>query len=99
MLLVVEPGRDRETGNRRPARKLSITMNGRHGFVAIAFAALVAGTANAQPLAGKIWFGPEMPLPVGAASPYMGSIDYRALFTTPDAWAKAARSVRVFVLH
>jgi hypothetical protein len=74
-------------------------MSIRHGFVAIALAALVAGTTNAQPLASRIWFGPEMPLPVGAASPYMGSIDYRELFTKPDAWATAARSARVFVLH
>jgi hypothetical protein len=30
-----------------------------------------------------------MPLPVGASSPHE-SVDYRALFATPDAWAATA---------
>jgi len=67
-------------------------------LVALTFAALV-GNAIAQPAAPEVWFGPEMPLPVGASSPYMGSVDYRALFTAPDAWAATAKTLRVFVLH
>jgi len=72
-------------------------VKGWHYLVAFALAALVAGAAEAQ--RPTIWFGPEMPLPVGAASPYMGSVDYLALFAAPEGWSTAARSTRVLVLH
>jgi hypothetical protein len=61
--------------------------------------AVGAGSAMAQVRTPAVWFGPEMPLPVGAPAPYMGSVDYLRLFSAPDEWSRAARTIRVFILH
>jgi hypothetical protein len=64
----------------------------------IAALALFVGTI-ADARTPDIWFGPEMPLPVGAPAPYMGSVDYVRLFSAPGEWSQAARTIRVFILH
>src|SRR4030095_1677764 len=66
--------------------------------MALAVLALAIGTF-VQARMPDVWFAPEMPLPVGAAMPYMGSTDYLRLFKAPDEWSRAARATRIFILH
>src|SRR4029453_17332926 len=66
--------------------------------VALAVLALAIGTFAQAGMPGG-WFGPGLPLPVGASMPYMGSIDYPRLFKAPDEWSRAAHTTRIFILH
>jgi len=65
---------------------------------ALVVLALAIGTF-VQARTPDVWFGPEMPLPVGAAMPHMGSTDYTRLFKAPGEWSRAARTTRTFILH
>jgi hypothetical protein len=46
-----------------------------------------------------IWFGPEPPLPLGSAQPYMGSIDYLALLSSSAKWEEASAVVHALKIN